>query len=63
MDWAPLVRIFLRYLAGFIGGASLLDAITTDLNLENALVMAVSSGIALAVEWLYGKAKARGWAT
>lgn len=63
MDWAPLVRIFLRYLAGFIGGAAALDALTTDINLENMLVAAVSAGIGVAVEWVYRKAKARGWAT
>jgi|GEM_PF-968092 len=63
MDWAPFVRIFLRYLAGAIGGAGAVNALSTDLNLENALVMAVSAGTGAAVEWLYAKARARGWAT
>jgi hypothetical protein len=61
MDWAPLVRIAVRYAAGALLGAAGADALKTNLDLENALVMAGCAAVAGITEWLYAKAKAKGW--
>lgn len=61
MDWAPYVRIALRYIAGSLFGAAGADALTNNLDLENALVMLGCAVLAGVTEWFYKKAKARGW--
>jgi len=63
MDWAPYARIVARYIIGGIGGTAVGDAIVNDPDLMNLLTMALSGVGAAAVEWVYAKAKARGWAT
>lgn len=63
MDWAPYARIFARYIIGGIGGTAAGDAILNDPDLMNLLTMGISAMGAVVVEWVYAKAKARGWAT
>jgi hypothetical protein len=63
MDWAPYARIVARYIIGGIGGAAAGDAVINDPDLLNLLTMALSGIGSAAIEWLYAKAKAKGWAT
>lgn len=61
MNWAPLARILLRYLAG----AGVMGSLTLgeDLAADPDLVLYVSLAIGAAVEAAYAYAKKRGWAT
>lgn len=61
MDYAPIARIILRYVAGAgIGGSVALgDRLAADPD----LILYVSLGLGLAVEAAYGFAKRRGWRT
>lgn len=61
MNWAPLARILLRYLAGagIMGSMTLGDQLVADPD----LVLYVSLAIGAVVEAAYTYAKRRGWAT
>lgn len=70
--YAPILRIFVRYFAGFLMAKGWVDAhlytdIVTDPAAMGALVAGVESLIAIAMvavtEWWYGTAKRRGGAT
>jgi hypothetical protein len=61
MDFFPIARIVLRYLIGgaLIGSAEFGDRLAADPD----LVFYAALGIGLMVEFAYGLAKRRGWAT
>lgn len=61
MNWAPLARIILRYIAG----AGVMSSMTlgNQLAADPDLVLYLSLGIGAAVEGAYAYAKRRGGAT
>jgi len=61
MDFAPIARIVLRYIAGgmILGSAEMGEKLATDPD----LVMAVGLAVGAAVEVAYGFAKRKGWTT
>lgn len=59
MNYGPIARIFLRYVASFLIGAELGEKLASD----SDVVLIVGIAIAAAVELAYGVAKKRGWAT
>jgi hypothetical protein len=59
MNYGPIARIFLRYIASFLIGAELGEKLASD----SDVVLVVGIAIAAAVEVAYGAAKKRGWAT
>ena len=59
MNYGPIARIFLRYIASFLIGAELGEKLASD----SDVVLVVGIAIAAAVEVAYGVAKKRGWAT
>jgi hypothetical protein len=61
MDYAPIARIFLRYVLGgaFMGS----DEIGQQLSMDPDLVMAATVAIGAVVEAAYAIAKRKGWAT
>ena len=61
MDYGPLARIFLRYLAGGLVLGS--DAVGQRLAADPDVVLVTGLVIAGAVELIYAFAKRRGWAT
>lgn len=61
MNWAPLARIVLRYIAGAGVGGSI--ALGDQLAADPDLVLAVSLAIGAVVEAGYTLAKRKGWAT
>jgi ABC-type uncharacterized transport system permease subunit len=60
MDWAPLARIVARYILGAIA-AKIGGDVWADPELLNIVTLALTGMAAAVVEWLYAKAKARGW--
>ncbi len=61
MDYAPIARIVLRYVAG--AGVLGSSAVGETLAMDPDLVFMVSLGIGAAVEGLYALAKRKGGAT
>jgi preprotein translocase subunit Sec61beta len=61
MNWAPLARIILRYVAGagIMGSTTLGNQLAADPD----LVLYLSLGLAAVVEAAYAYSKRRGWAT
>jgi ABC-type uncharacterized transport system permease subunit len=60
MDWAPLARIVARYILGALA-AKVGGDVWTDPELQNIVALILTGAAASMVEWLYAKAKARGW--
>lgn len=59
MNYAPIVRIILRYLVGAVIGASQADMLAGDPDVVTVLALALGA----AVEVIYAFAKRKGWAT
>ena len=59
MSFAPLARIILRYVSGFLVAKGLL---ASDLSADPDLVLYLGLGIGAAVEFAYSLARKRGWA-
>jgi hypothetical protein len=58
-DWAPIARIFLRYVIGGILGMEAGDLLAGDPD----VVFYIALGIGAVVEVFYAYAKRKGWAT
>jgi hypothetical protein len=61
MNFAPIIRIVLRYVvgAGLMGSHQIGDILAADPD----LVLMISAGIGIAVESGYAIARRKGWAT
>lgn len=59
MNYAPIVRIILRYLVGAVIGASQAEILAGDPDVVTVLALALGA----IVEVLYAFAKRKGWAT
>jgi hypothetical protein len=62
-DFGPIARIFVRYVAGLAFGASAAEAIINDPDIMNYLAIGLSIAFGVGTEYVYSKARARGWAT
>ena len=60
---SPIIRIILRYGAGVLFGASVGDALASDVELVNALSVGATAIVTLITEWWYKSAKQHGGAT
>ncbi|GGX63368.1 hypothetical protein GCM10007385_35630 [Tateyamaria omphalii] len=63
MNYAPLVRISLRYGAGALFSVSVGDMLASDPDVVNTASAALSFVITAVTEWLYARAKREGGAT
>lgn len=66
MNYAPIIRIVLRYAFGgaFFGSPLIGEQLASDPDVVMAIsfgISAVSAAGSTAVEWLYYQAKKRGW--
>jgi len=59
MNYAPYVRIAIRYIVGIVIGADAANILAAD----PEIVTLVAAGVGLAVEFVYNFAKKKGWAT
>jgi hypothetical protein len=59
MNYAPIVRILIRYVAAYIVGTDSAEILAGDPDVVSMLAL----GIAAAVEAAYVIAKRKGWAT